>query len=221
MTYNININQIKAIEWGLSIKAAMCLSKFMDLSSWATPVIIDNKTYYILYRSKLIEELPLLGKSLPTASRAIKELEDKEIIESVHKNTEPAYRVTKKGLEWLSNTSAKGQELKKSNDEENDKFTFRLKRELEYDDLSDEYKNFLKLGAIKYAKEQGLNENEFENFVNHKKSVGKSHKDWASAFKTWCSNAKKYAKQHTKTVYPSSETPKNSENNYNTGNMEL
>ena len=60
--------------------------------------------------------------------------------------------------------------------------------------MSDEYKKNLKAGAVKHAKEQKLSEREYDDFVNFKKADGISHKDWASAFKKWCSNALKYGR---------------------------
>jgi len=214
MTYNIAINQVKAIEWDLSLRACCGMSKFVDLSTWATPVIVESKVYYILYRSKLLEEIPIVGKSLSVASKIIKELEEKEIIESINKSTTPAYRLTDKGLEWVSDTKkekTKGAEKKDSSKKE--KFTFRLKRELEFDDLSREYTDFLKAGCEIYAKENGISQIEYTDFVNQKKSVGKAHKDWASAFKTWCSNAKKF--------HRGKSTPTKSTNPNHLDNQEL
>lgn len=195
MTFNLNVNQIKAKEWDLSLRTSLAMCKFVDLSSWAQALHVDGKTYYIFYRSKLLEEVPLVGTSLPTASKIIKELEEKEIIESTHKATTPAYRLTDKGREWISDTPySKPNDGEISNDGEKEQFTFRLKRELEYDDLTDEYKKYLKTGSLKYAKEQDLAASEYDDFINFKKSDGVSHKNWASAFKRWCSNARKYGR---------------------------
>jgi len=206
VTYNININQIKAIEWKLSIKAALTMSKLSDLSSWAEAVFLDGKTYHILYRSKLLEELPILGKSLPTVSKALTELEEKEIIESIHKNTAPAYRLTDKGREWVSDTS------KPKNGEKSKKFSFRLKRDLEYDDLDAQYKENLKNGAMKYIEESNAKRSTFDDFINHRKSKGIAYKNWASAFKMWVANSKKYEKLSDRA---------NPSDMNNTGNMEL
>lgn len=197
MTFNLLTNQKKAMEWGLSMRACFGMCKFVDLASWADAVIVDNKTYYVLYRSKLLAEIPIVGKGLNVASKIIKELEDKEIIESVNKSTSPAYRLTDKGREWIGDTvSAPPSE--KANVAEPKKFSFRLKSELEFDDLTPQYVGYLKEGCADYAKANGFKASEYDDFINQKRSVGKAHKDWAAAFKTWCSNSNKFSKSSSK-----------------------
>jgi len=209
MTYNININQLKAQEWDLSLKACFGMCKMADLSSWANPVVVDKKVYYVLYRNKLLQEIPLVGKSLTTASRIITELENKGIIESINKATTPAYRLTDKGKEWLSDTACKisndceNNPLEKS-DEEKVTFTFRLKTEMEYEDLSDDYKHYLHDGCMVYLKKEGLSSSNYDDFINKYKSTGKKYKDWRAAFKTWCANAIRYGAKVTKTQKNSS-----------------
>lgn len=104
MTYNIAINQLKMMEWDLSFKACAILHKMVDLSSWADAIHVEKKTYYVLYRNKMLEELPCLGAALSTVSKYIQELEQKKIIESINKSTVPAYRLTAKGREWISDS---------------------------------------------------------------------------------------------------------------------
>lgn len=222
MTYNININQLKAKEWDLSLKACFGMCKMADLSSWANPVIVDEKVYYVLYRSKLLEEIPLVGKSPTTASRIIKELEDKDIIESVNKATTPAYRLTDKGREWLSDsvqekTNGGEKETLDKSKEKPTKFSFRLKADVEYEDLSDDYKGYLKSGCMAYLSGIGLKASTYEDFVNKNKSTGKSYKDWRSAFKTWCSNAIRYGAKVSK----KSENNSNGVENYSLDEMDL
>ena len=197
MTYNIAINQVMMMKWDLSFKACAILHKMVDLSSWADAIHVDKKTYYVLYRNKMLDELPCIGTSLSTVSKYIQELEQKKIIESVNKSTVPAYRLTTKGRQWISDTKNE-----KTNDGENKdeivkpkKFTFRLTKDTEYPNLTLEYQENLKKGALVYAAAKAIPEIEYENFLNFKKSGGKKHKDWASAFKTWCSNYHKWNKE--------------------------
>jgi len=198
MTHTLIINQVKALEWNLSLKESVVMSKMVDLSTWATAVYHEKKVYYVLYRSKLWEEIPLLGKNEKSAGFVLQYLEEKGLIESINKFTTPAFRITDKGREWTStkvSTALIDKENKKTNGGENKRFTFRLEEELEYDDLEDKYKRFLEHWCKEYALKYKVSEDEFEGFVSQKKSIGKAHKDWSAGFESWCFNLKKLNKK--------------------------
>lgn len=191
MTYSLYVNQPKAIEWGLSVKASLLMSKMADLSSWAVPVVLKEakeEIYYLLYRAKIEEELPLLG-TLRTITRILAELEDKEIIESILKNSTPAYRLTAKGKTWLSDSKkANGGE----NEKERKKGYFELSYKTQYTKLKDKYKDDLKLSCEQHAKQNKIPVEQFEDFIVNAQAKGVPYKDWGKGFIHWCNNWKKW-----------------------------
>lgn len=201
MTYAVHLNQVKIIEWNLSFKAAALLSQMSVLSSWAKPVSKNGEVYYILYRKKILKELPTLGRSVATISKYIKELEDKGLIESINKNIDPAYRLSEKGKEWVSSTN----EVKKNeNSQKDEEFTFDLKKKSSYDQLSEEYLFYLSVCCKNYAKEVNIPEDEYESFIDYYAARGTLYKNWGKAFKSWCHKYKK-------------DNPKNSKDDYFSG----
>ncbi len=191
MTYHINMNIVKMTEWSITYNEGSVLYKIIELPKWANKINVDGDEYYLLYRNKLLEEIPPLGTTR-TISRIYKNLESKGLIKSVLKNTTPAYRVTEKGLEWME-TKPKYIHSK----EEKSRPTFRLEVLTEYDDLEEKYIEFLEHGAKDYCKTHRYPTNIYDDFVNFNKANGNSYKNWASAFKSWCSKAKKLKKKNT------------------------
>ncbi|MFW9627663.1 MAG: hypothetical protein ACMV1K_13135 [Sulfurospirillum sp.] len=197
MTFSIYLNQPKMLEWDLSFKAGILLSKMAELSSWATPITIENEVYYMLFRKKIQSELPLLGKNFSSISKTISELESKSLIESIQKNSTPAYRLSAKGKQWLT-ASINANDGESSNDnnseispEKKAKFTFDLKMKRGYSLLSQEYKENLEYVCQEYAKNSNIPADEFGAFVDWHSAKGTLHQDWSKAFKYWCTMYKK------------------------------
>ncbi len=193
MTYSIYINQKKAMEWDLSLKAAVLLSQMSILHSWAKPVVYDDETYFMLFRAKIAKELPILGKSKATISSYIRELEDKELIESIDKNSTPAYRLTSKGNEWTSDSTntdegenQKEEEIAPEKEKKRKRPYFSLSKPTIYEDLSEEYKKNLVEACKIRAEKEGLDLSEVGEFVNWHASKGTLFKDWSRGFVTWC-----------------------------------
>lgn len=202
MTYSLNLNQTKMVEWGLSIKAGILMCKMVTLSSWATGVKVDEDIYYVLYRSKIKEELPILGNSVTTVTKYLAELIDKDLIDRVNENSEPAYKLTCKGKEWLSTTP-------KANDaeispEKKQKDPLSLGVEMKIEDVDDEYKEKLHLKCYEYCQENGIKVSELKAFANWHMAKGTKYINWYRAFITWCSRDTK----NKKTKANGSETNK-------------
>lgn len=192
------------VEWKLSFKAGALMSQMANLSSWATPITSESGVYYTLYRQKIKEELPVLGLNNETISKYIQELETKNLIESINKNTIPSYRLSAKGKEWVSSTlkSNGGEKCDKEEseispvkkEEKVTAFTFTLSRNKSFDNLPQEYKEKLKMACHTYAGEEGIPTVEYETFADWHSAKGSEFKNWGSAFKNWCKKYTKYTK---------------------------
>lgn len=209
MTYNSIINNEKMTEWKLGATTGYVMAVFADLESWATRLksndADDDNVYYLLYREKILKDLPYLG-SVTSISRALKELESKDIIKCIHKNSTPAYCLTAKGLGWKRKPDAE----KNANDgdlppdEKKDTkapkaFKFQLSRSTGLDKLSLEYMEKLfpkcmEIGAKYELGNAAQCKEEFEKFLLHYSKVGSKFANWSSAFSIWCDNHRKFKK---------------------------
>lgn len=207
MTYFGLINYQKAIDWDLGKTTVHLMPVFSDLESWANPIKSndpeDNRPYYLLYREKILKDIPYLG-SLTSISRSILELETKEIIESINKHFAPAYRLTEKGLSWKrkpeienpngGESTEQPQQPKPAPKKERKKNKFALITPQRVEDLSKEYMDSLFQASMKTAIEKNIKnpKDEFENFLLHHSKKGNKWANWLSAFQTWCNNNKKF-----------------------------
>jgi len=184
MTYNLNLNQVKMVEWDLSVKASILMCGMVSLSSWATAQTYDNEVYYVLYRSKIMAMFPVLGKSMPTISKYIAELESKDLIESTNKNFQPAYRLTAKGKEWVGiNKNPNGAEI--SPEKENKK-PMSLAHEVPLEDVGEEYQKLLETKCYEYCKTNNIRFEEMKAFSSWHIAKGTTYKNWYQAFVNWC-----------------------------------
>lgn len=103
MQFIVTVNQVKALEWGLNAQQAMLFSFIYSVPSWARPIVVEGKTYYMLSKEKIIYELPLLTDKPDTAYRILKALELVEVIELSSTPKITLVRLTEKGRTW--NTS--------------------------------------------------------------------------------------------------------------------
>ena len=210
MTYFGLINYQKAIDWDLGKTTVHLMPVFSDLESWANPVKSndpeDNRPYYLLYREKILKDIPYLG-SLTSISRSILELETKEIIECINKHFAPAYRLTEKGLSWKRKPESENPNGGESSEpplpqpkpapkKERKKNEFALPTPQRVEDLSKEYTDKLFQAAMKKALAMNISnpKDEFEDFLLHHSKKGSKWANWLSAFHTWCKNNKKYSK---------------------------
>lgn len=100
MRFILNINQPKAIEWGLSLSQAILFSYLHDLPTWAKNIVIDGETFYWTGKSNIICELPILTDKPDTVKRHMIALEKAGLIKrAVHQNR-MMICVTEKGKTW-------------------------------------------------------------------------------------------------------------------------
>jgi len=187
--YSLTLNQVKMVEWDLSVKAGLLMCVMTTLSSWATPVVQGSEVYYILYRDKIIVDIPLIGKSRTTISKFLKELKEKDLIEVVNENFTPAYRLTSKGREWLSDrknsNSGEISPVKKTKKE------LSLSSEMALEDVGEEYQKLLHLKCYEYCKENNIRYEEMLAFASWHIAKGTLYKNWYRAFIVWCSRDRK------------------------------
>lgn len=209
MTYFLNINAQKMIEWGLSFNESAVMCIFADLESWATKYrsaeTNDGDFYYLLYQSKLLSELPMLG-SVRTVSRAVSKLESLGLIKSINKHSTPAYALTEKGIAWKKvvphvsameqpngGESAPGEEPAKK---ERKKHAYALRNKTRAEDLGREYLTNLHAACIKMANDKAIPnpQERYEEFLEHHSKHGNKFSNWLSAFGTWLRNHNKFNK---------------------------
>lgn len=105
MQFILTVNQVKALEWGLSAQQALLFSFVYTAPSWCRPIIVEGKTYYALSKAKIAAELPILTDKADTAYRMLKALQLVELIELSSTSKITLVRLTEKGRTW--NTSDK------------------------------------------------------------------------------------------------------------------
>ena len=104
MRYNLFINQVKVMEWGLNLAQASVFSVLNEAYSWASSTIFDGEVYYWFSKAKLIEELPVVTDKPDTIVRHLAALEKAGLIRRkviVDDNKTFLYiAITEKGKQW-------------------------------------------------------------------------------------------------------------------------
>jgi hypothetical protein len=107
MQFSIVIDQVKAIEWGLSVSECAVLDFITKAASWAQTKEKDGLTFYWVTFGKLKEDLPLVATSEQTTRRIIRRLEQTGLILAENFGNMATYRLTDKGKQWNTNQPAK------------------------------------------------------------------------------------------------------------------
>lgn len=100
MKYNITINQLKSVEWGLSSSEAIVFSWIYSLPSWATKIEFGNKTYFFGSKNEACKELPIVTDKEDTMYRIYKSLEKKGLLELINVSKCDYICITDKGKKW-------------------------------------------------------------------------------------------------------------------------
>lgn len=109
MRYTHSINQVKCIEWGLTLNQGALMDIINQASSWADAEIVNNQVYYWMSRNKIIDEIPLAYSQADTVYRSLKILAKKGLINYVKKGKKDLISMTEKGRTWNSKSTAKSQ----------------------------------------------------------------------------------------------------------------
>lgn len=118
MEFNIVINQVRALEWGLNFQLAGLFSYLHALPSWARSTVIGGETFYQVRPEKVIKDLPLLTDKKDTIYRNIRKLQDVglvhlEIVDKVY-----FIRISSVGNLWNKTEFDAEQEVQNTNSAE-------------------------------------------------------------------------------------------------------
>lgn len=102
MKYTSLIDNVKSLEWGLSIQEAYLFSWVYSLPSWADKVIIGTDVFYFGSKTKAIEDYPLLTDKPDTVYRYYKSLEQKGLILIKKIDGKDYLALTEKSKTWGS-----------------------------------------------------------------------------------------------------------------------
>lgn len=112
----LNINQYRVIEWGLTPNEEKLCAYYAKPHNWITTKIVDvDGDYFCIAISKLIQELPSIGKTKPNFSRALNSLNQKQVFDKIvntENKKEVYYRFNPTFLKaWKDNTKKIGSDI--------------------------------------------------------------------------------------------------------------
>lgn len=165
MQFILTVNQVKALEWGLNAQQALLFSFVYSAPSWAKSIIIEGKTFYMLSKAKIAEEIPLLTDKPDTAYRLLKALELVEVVELSSTSKITLVALTDKGRTWntseiypskVGNLSEVRSEIFPTNQDTNNQDTKALKNPSSKKPDSASFDVFWKLYPKKVSKADAL-----------------------------------------------------------------
>lgn len=101
MRYTSTINNLKCVEWELTLSQAFLLDILIISDLWAKRETVDGVDYRWVSRNKILDEIPHAYKTADTVYRALKDLADKGIINYQKLGKKDLIRFTDKGKEWV------------------------------------------------------------------------------------------------------------------------
>lgn len=101
MRYTSTINNLKCVEWGLTLSQAFLLDILIISDLWAKRETVDGVDYRWVSRNKVLDEIPHAYKTADTVYRALKDLADKGIIDYKKLGKKDLIKFTEKGKEWV------------------------------------------------------------------------------------------------------------------------
>lgn len=101
MKYTSTINNVKCVEWGLTLSQAFLVELLVFSAAWAQRETVDGIDYYWVSRNKVLDEIPNAFKTADTVYRALIELNEKGVIEYKKLGRKDIFRLTDKGKEWI------------------------------------------------------------------------------------------------------------------------
>ena len=100
MKYSSYIDNVRSLDWGLTIQQAYIFSWLWDIPSWADTAIFDNDVWYFASKTKALDELPLLTTKIDTVYRHYKSLKDKGLIDIKKVDGKDYIKFTEKSKDW-------------------------------------------------------------------------------------------------------------------------
>ena len=103
MKYNLNINQVQALELGIvNINQAHIFDLLTSVSSWADTEIVNDTVYYWVARQTIVKELELLNLKPDTVYRHLKSLNKIGLIDYIKVGKKDCIKITSKGRKYIS-----------------------------------------------------------------------------------------------------------------------
>lgn len=195
MLFTLRINQKMAHDEKISINAAIVFETIYQLSrlSYANIKIVDGKNYFVTYKSYILKHIPLFKIKSHTLATALGELETSGLLESIDKNSEPAYCFTQKADKYITSTFAPANDgVQVEQKPKRKEPLFSLKKAVEAHALSVEYFQLLKKHSYDICQKENIDKDEFGKFIDHHNAKGTKLKNWLSAFRNWIRNYRKW-----------------------------
>ena len=102
MKYSINIDQINALDWGLSLSEAAVFTYLFNVPTWADAIQIEGQTFYFAARQKTCQDIPLISDKPDTIYRIYRALHEKGVISYLKHMGRDCMKITEKGKGWNS-----------------------------------------------------------------------------------------------------------------------
>lgn len=195
MLFTLRINQKMSFEENISINSVIIFEAIYQLSrlSYATIKVVDGKNYFVVYKNYLLKQIPQFNISSRTLARVFSELETSGLLESIDKNSEPAYCFTQKADKYITSTFAPANDGAQAEQKPKKKEPlFSLTKAVEAHALSVEYFKLLKKHSYDICQKENIDKDEFGRFIDHHNAKGTKLKNWLSAFRNWIRNYKKW-----------------------------
>lgn len=105
MRYNLYINQVKAVEWKLTLSESIIFGYIAESTGWKKKFILSGVLYYWMAKSKVIKDIPLLTDKPDTIYNIYKSLHKKGLIVYKNYQKKDLIALTAKGFSWQNNNS--------------------------------------------------------------------------------------------------------------------
>lgn len=106
MRYTSTINNLKCVEWGLTLSQAFLLDILIVSDLWAKRETVDEVDYRWVSRNKILDEIPHAYKTADMVYRSLKDLAKKGIIDYRKLGKKDLIKFTEKGKEWVFNPTS-------------------------------------------------------------------------------------------------------------------
>jgi hypothetical protein len=100
MRYSLHVNQIKALEWKMTLTEAIVFDYIVRSAAWKEKFILNNKLYYWVAKSKVLTDLPIVTDKQDTIYNIYKSLEKKGLIEYEIHNKKDLISIKVSSKEW-------------------------------------------------------------------------------------------------------------------------
>lgn len=196
MIRRIVVDQFLCENENVSVSAAIVFDVIIKLMSHSQiqKVVFEDSVYTVLYRNMILLQLKYFKISTRTLSDSLRELEEAGLIESINKNSTPAYKTTVKAdiYNFLPKDGEFDTTQNKPKKQQKEQL-FSLHFNTPTEKITDEYKDLLKKKCYEYSIKQQVDfKSTFEHFWDYHSAKGSKFKNWFSAYKNWCRTSKQF-----------------------------